>query len=253
MRRPTPTLLCLLLLACGPKTPRASSAAAVPTAAELFAAHDRATGADQLTAPHTVAVELRTTLQGQGLVTTTRVVVQQPDHLYTTTEIPGLGALSSGYDGQTAWTVHPLTGPAVLTGRERDALLTTIVDMRHLRLSEQYPETGPVESVVFHGERAWTLTATSASGAPATLWFSSDTGLKLGDRTPPGVLGEAELVQRFLAYGEHAGLRMPVRTEQLMGGMALLSELVSYRTDGVDLPDFSPPPSVRALLDQPAP
>jgi hypothetical protein len=241
VQRSLAPILGLLLLACGPKLGRQ------PTVGQLFTAHDRAVHADQVPAPEIVSVTLRTTLQGQGMVTTTRIVVEQPDHLYTRTEIPGAGSLIAAYDGETAWTVHPLTGPALVVGAERDGLVAAIEDMRTVKLSAQYPEATLVGLESFQGEEAWRVEATTHRGQPTTLWFSPTTGRKVGDRSTGG--GAMEITQVFLEYGEFGGLGMPIRTQQIMGQMVMVSEVVAFQTEDVDLPDFSPPPEVRALME----
>jgi hypothetical protein len=229
------SLLPLVLIACGPKV------AKTPTVGQIFAAYDRAVHADKADAPGQLEIVIETTMQGQDIVTTTRIVSELPDHLLSVTEIPGMGALITGYDGTTAWSAHPLAGMSVLTGPDRDGLVRSIDDMSKLRISQQYSDATLFGSETFEGQDAWRVDATDSSGLPATLWFSPDTGLKVGDSTLGGPGGDVAITQVFHAYTEFDGLLVPSRTEQRMGQMVLISEVQSYRTEGFEMPDFSAP------------
>ncbi len=42
----------------------------------------------------------------------------RPNKLLRKVEIPSVGHVESGYDGKVGWSIDPLAGPSLLTGRE---------------------------------------------------------------------------------------------------------------------------------------
>ena len=52
-------------------------------------------------------------MPAQGISATMEVMHIYPSHVYTKVDIPGMGSMTSGFDGDNAWSVNPMTGPRV--------------------------------------------------------------------------------------------------------------------------------------------
>src|SRR5262245_34567226 len=97
----------------------ASSQEAVPTGAELVRRHIAAIGGQAaFAAVKSMRARGRLELVSQKIGGDLEVLSARPAKLLHRVTIPGIGRIENGYDGTVAWSLSPIAGPELLTGRQ---------------------------------------------------------------------------------------------------------------------------------------
>jgi len=228
-----------------PKLPKA------PTADQLFE-HQVALagGADALQAVQNRKMTGQMERTAEGV--TLQMVTWQaaPDRMYQAAVLPGLGEFVEAYDGQTAWSLNPITGPAVKQGAELAEVVRLADLYAPLHHAAHYPQRTLVGEVEHAGEPCWQVDAVTNDGLPRTFYFAQDDGYLKGMAfdfvTEMGVL---PAVTSFLAYERFDGQPIATRTLAKVDTMEVIltTSDVQHNVPADDLPDFAPPAAVKAL------
>src|SRR5688572_33411000 len=109
------TLLLGALLA----TPAAAQQ--LPAAKDLHDKHVKAMGGTDVIKRHTMLhLTGNFEIPAQGLSGTLEIWGVAPDKMLSIQDIPGVGTIRSGYDGTVAWSINPMSGASLLTGKQVD-------------------------------------------------------------------------------------------------------------------------------------
>jgi len=251
--KPHTVVLTTLLIGCAkPSGPTATTLPATPTADQLFEHQILLSGG----AAHIQSIQNRVTagmMERKAEGVTMRMVTYQaaPDRMLQAAVLPGFGEFVEAYDGETAWSMNPVTGPAIKGGAEL-AEFQRLSDLyAPLHHAEHYPTRAVVGLVEHAGEACWQVDATTNDGMPRTFYFAQDDGYLKGMAfdfaTEMGVL---PAVTTFLAYERFDGHPFATRTLARVDTMevVLTTSEVLHNVPAEDLPDFRPPPEVQALL-----
>jgi hypothetical protein len=96
---------------------RASSA--LPTATEIIARHVAAIGGE---AAYQTVTSMRAygrfDIAAQGISGALELLSARPNKLLYRVTIAGIGRIESGYDGSIGWTISPIAGPELLSGKQ---------------------------------------------------------------------------------------------------------------------------------------
>ncbi len=177
-------------------------------------------------------------------------VFSQGDKNYTVIELPGVGTVEEGYDGETAWEVNALTGPRIKDGEEKNAtvrasrldLLTAWKDL--------YKEARTLGEETFDGKPAWKLQLTpNDGGKPEVMYFDKASGLLVRmSQTITTALGEIPVEGELSDYRSVGGILTPFSMTQ-----KAMSQVMTMRFDKVEwnpaMPPhrFDLPPAIKAL------
>src|SRR5882757_3113674 len=82
---------------------------------------DRSGGAEAYARAKNVSMKGTVELAGRNINGTVSVM-QEGEKSYTVMDLPGIGAVEEGFDGQTAWGLSALQGPRILEGDEKIAV-----------------------------------------------------------------------------------------------------------------------------------
>ncbi len=110
------------LVAAAVLAPSLARAQALPPAKELIAKYVAATGADSWKSHKSARMKGTMDMPAAGISASMEILHIFPSHVYTKVDVPGMGLMTSGFDGANAWSVNPMTGPRVLAGPELDAM-----------------------------------------------------------------------------------------------------------------------------------
>lgn len=253
------TGLVLGLVACGPKkaptTPTARPPVAGPTSelpsadAVFEQAIEASGGREALAAVQSFRLKGRMEMPAMGIsMPMTRWQVS--GRALTHVEMSGVGLIREGFDGEVAWSEHPVTGPGLKDGAElaeerRNADLQAVLNFRDL-----YP-TRTVKGEVQHaGKPCWELEVVTDDGQRRTLYYAVEDGFPMGSKaTVPTEMGMVPMTTSVLEVGVLGGLPTAKRTRIDVGAMSmvLVVDAVTYDLPDSELPDFGPPESVQAL------
>ena len=114
---------------------------------------------------------------GVSLSGTVEIYEKAPNKRLVIVQMPGLGAMRTGFDGRVGWIEEPLSnGPRELSGRELDTVRRDADFYQSIRLRELYPRIMFKGKEMFGGHETYVLEAPRA-GNPKRWYFDGETGL----------------------------------------------------------------------------
>ena len=188
-------------------------------------------------------------LAAQGLSGDIEIIAARPAKMRQRVTIGPIGTIEQGFDGKIGWSLNPLVGPSIQTGRE----LTETKDDALFDGQLYGPELVKAMAVegrqLFETVDAYKVKMTFHSGSVQTVYFAVDTGLLLGNETErasaQGVIPVVHVIREWKKYGP---LLQP--SSVIERGMQLESAVTvtSVEFDNVKDTEFDPPAQVKALI-----
>lgn len=224
-------------------------AQALPTAEQVRARYIEALGGEKAiraqTGRHVLAM---VEVPAQGIAAPIEIWSSPPNKVYTVTNIPGMGELTSGFDGETAWTNNPATGPLVLDGRALNQMKQQ-ADFHGVLHPEKYVTSAEVTGEAkWEGKDCWVVKVKTTWDEEYTEYYDKATNLLHGmARSQESPMGPLEATTLFTEYKAFEGvLAATVVTVKVMG----MEQIV--RTEQIDVgvvPDsiFALPAAIKAL------
>lgn len=212
-------------------------------------------GADRLKKIKSRQIALTMELPAAGIKGNTRIYQMAPSMAYAETELPQIGKVLQGSDGETVWESSVIMGTRILTGAERAAFL------RGMRFNADYDYADLFKSMTTTGVEkisdrpAFVVELVTTDGAKETRLFDKESGLLVGLRTttnsPMGEVTSETVLSDYRDVGE---TKMPFK----MVVKAMQNEMVTTIDKAelnVPIPAerFALPDDVKAILaKQPA-
>lgn len=136
---------------------------------------EAAGGRAALDAVRTVSLSGTVEFHDQGVTAQFVKVSREPDHYVIQIQIPGLGLMRNGFDGNQGWNTGPLglqfmTHEQVEEARFEARLKATSLKTLYRRFGEPTRRT-------IEGKDFWAVTAERPNGRSDTIYFDVDTGL----------------------------------------------------------------------------
>ena len=224
------------------------AATTLPTAQAVVARHVEASGGRAAVEALPARWERgRIEIPAQGINITFEMFLSG-NRMLMNSEMPGLGTIRTGFDGETGWAINPAMGPMVLDGNQLQQARQSADPLSILHPERYVASMQTVEETDFAGARCYRVRVTTPWGESYDEFFNRDTGLLQGTvRRQASPQGEIELTSRIAEYHTVAGVRMPRVTRAQMMGMEVVNTVDS--TDVRAIPDsvFALPPEIRAL------
>jgi hypothetical protein len=239
----------VVLLTCL-AAPRLSARQALPSARDLVARHVAAIGGEAaFKAVTSMRARGRLEIAAQGISGDLELLSARPNKLLYRLTVPGIGNIENGFNGQVAWSISPITGPELLTGRQLteaadDAWFdATLHDKDHVR------EMTTLARTEFDGRPAYKVKVVLTSGSEQTEYFDADTGLQIGSEavraTPNGLISTVNILRNYRRFG---ALLQPATFVQRALGFEQVLTVQTIEYDVVPAGAFDPPASIKALL-----
>jgi len=178
-------------------------------------------------------------------------IYQQGNKSYMDIELPGIGKVEEGFDGEVAWESNVLQGPRVKDGDEleaakRSARISVLGDWK-----EYYKSAVTENAEDVDGKPAWKVGMTPIKGTDVEhFFFDRDSGLLVKmTQILPTAMGDVPVVMTLGDYHEIDGLQTPfLMTQSAMGqNLAMHIDKVVYNTT-IPPGKFDLPPDVKAIL-----
>ncbi len=200
-----------------------------PEAKEIFDSYAIALGGEEAYA------EIDTALMGMSMempsigMSMERVVsFKRPNKIFVVMDIPGMGQMKQGYDGENGWSIDPIQGSRELEGAELEKLLSETDFEEGLKLSENYSSA----KVAGKNEDGLMVVEciTEKGSHPETLYFEEGTGLMLKMDTieDMGDQGVVPVSAKVVSYEKMGDLLMPTHIEAQMMGMNMVMKITSF-------------------------
>lgn len=220
----------LTLAVAGLALATTTAAAQLPTAKQVHERFVQAMGgraAIEAQGPRHVLAMVE--VASQGISAPIEIFAAPPNKFYTVTNIPGLGEITSGYDGETAWSINPAMGPSIMDGKALEQLKqqTDLVGMLH---PERYIESSTVtREVEWEGKTCYEVKVKTKWGEEYTEYYAKDTGLLHGNtreqQSPMGAMQATTISSDYKTFGgvmvatlvtvKVMGIEQVVRTESI--------------------------------------
>lgn len=191
-------------------------------------------------------------MPAMGMTMTMDLKFARPNKYSMKMEMPGMGSISGGYNGQVGWAINPMTGPQIVSGKElaqlqRSADMDATVDVAKL-----YPTMETVEQSTAQGRPCYRVRLVSVDADTAFACFDVASGLMSSMQSKQAsAMGEAEANVSFEDYKDFGGIKMPTRTVTSTMGQEMVLTIKSVTNEPIADSEFALPAEIQALAAQP--
>jgi len=247
---PLGTAVLLTILAVTPVAAQAPGA--LPPAKDLIAKFLAATNAGPVMAKHqSVRTKGKFEMPAAGVSGELEISQARPNKTMMRIDIGGVGQIEQGFDGTTAWSINPMEGPRIVSGKELDAIREESTFGASSRQGPNVASAETVEKTDMNGEPCYKVRVTWKSGRETFDCYSVASGLliaSVGKQESP--MGTVEVTRLLSDYKDFGGQKIATRlTQQVMGNeQVLIFNTVDY--DAADPASFEMPPAIKALAEK---
>jgi len=224
---------------------------ALPKAEEILDRYVAVTGGREAYQKRRTEVRTaRLEVAGRDVAFTVTTYRALPGKAYTITEIPGVGKVEEGTDGEVAWSLSEARGPVVKAGFERDMALygaTLDVDLRWREFLTSAKTAGVEE---MDGRPCYKVLLGWGESNELTRFYDKETGLLTkGLMRVKLPQGQFTMETSFQDYRSAGGIVQPHKTTTKLPGQEMVGTLQSVEVNvEVDPSRFALPEPVKALL-----
>jgi hypothetical protein len=252
LRMPMRVAVAALIVASAVPSLVRAQAAALPPAKELIAKFVAATNSGPVMAKHTsLRTKGRFEMAAAGVSGDLEISQARPNKTMMRINVAGVGQIEQGFDGTTAWSINPMQGPRIMTGKELDAVREESSFGASSRQGPNVASAETVEKTQMNGEACYKVKVTWKSGRETQDCYSVATGLliaSVGKQESP--MGSVEVTNLISEYKDFGGQKIATRlTQQVMGQeQVLIINTVDY--DAADPAAFEMPAAIKALAEK---
>ncbi|MEP6905679.1 MAG: hypothetical protein ABI875_06315, partial [Gemmatimonadales bacterium] len=211
--------LALTVLAAAGAGAQQTAASTLPPASVLVAKYATAIGAPAMIKAAQVTTKGGMTMSAAGITATFEVLQLAPNRMQMVTTIPGVGAIQVGFDGETAWSVDPMQGPRILTGKEADEIREQADPRATARSPELFTSVQTVADTTMNGERCYLVKFNWKSGRETFDCYSAASGLMVGSKSiQPTQMGQIPVSTTYSDYKKFGDFLLPTKTVNSMMG-----------------------------------
>ena len=249
-QRQTVAAALLTILAAAPVAAQAT--ASLPPAKDLIGKFVAATNSASVMAKHqSVQSKGRFELPAAGVSGDLVISQARPNKTMLRITVSSIGEIEQGFDGTTAWSINPMQGPRLLTGRELDAVREESSFGASSRQGPNVASAETVEKTEMNSEPCYKVKMVWKSGRETFDCYSVASGLlvaSMGKQESP--MGTIDVTNLVSDYKEFGGQKVATRlTQQVMGNeQVLIINSVEY--DVVDPSTFDMPAAIKALVEK---
>jgi hypothetical protein len=190
----------------------------------------------------------------QGLKGSLTIYEAAPDKYLAVTELPGIGKISTGSNGEIAWESSAIQGPRIKQGAEKADALREGAFNAPLVWHKLYVKGEMTGSEAIDGKDCYKIVLTPKEGKPITEFYDKKSGLMLKTvATVTSQLGDINAEISYEDYRKDGDLSTPHR---LINRAAQQEFVITIESVDVnpDLPKdrFDLPAEIKALLNKPA-
>jgi hypothetical protein len=222
----------------------------LPTGRQIIDRHVAAIGGEAAyRAVRSVQARGRLEIPAQKIVGDLELYSARPARLLYRVTVAGVGRIENGYDGQVGWSLNPISGPELLTGRQLSEAADDAWFDATLHTSDHVREVTTLSREVFDGKAAYKVKVVLRSGNEQIEYFDVESGLQIGSEsartTPQGVVPTVNILRDYRKLGPV--LQATTFVQRALGFEQILT-ITSCEYDTVPDSVFETPPAIRALL-----
>ncbi len=189
-------------------------------------------------------------IPAQGISADMNIYTAPPNLMLVKIEIPAMGSISSGYDGEVGWSNNPMTGPMLLEGRELDQRRQQADALASLYPEHLIASLETVEKTEFHGQTCYKVKVTTTSEEEYFDYFDVESGLIAGsERTQSSPMGDIPVMAIVSDYKQFGDLLVATKSVQQMMGMEQIITVSNIEDIDPDPAMFELPPEIKAMTE----
>jgi len=163
-------------------------------------------------------------------------------------EIPGIGSIRTGYDGQVGWQIHPAMGAMILTGKQLDQLKQQWDPMATLTPEKYVKSAETIEKTTFDGKEAYKVKIVLHNGEEYVEIYDVKTALNIGTiRKSETPMGAVETISTITEYQKYDGQLVSTKVKQSAMGMDQVLTITSVEFAAPPASTFELPKEIKAL------
>jgi hypothetical protein len=190
-------------------------------------------------------------MPAQGIEGRVTIYEAEPAKNYTTVDIPGIGIVEDGTDGNVAWEKSALQGARVKTGAEKAFAIRSANSESKFRDWKRFyksVETAGVEDV--NGKPCYKVISTPLEGSPEISYYDKASGLLIKETgVMSSAMGEVPFETEIGDYRKEGDILVPHKITQTFVGQKMEIVLDSMKVNPEIPKDrFDIPPDIKALI-----
>lgn len=253
MKKPRVEQLVLALLAAG--LPVFGAPEALPSADAVISRFVAVTGGKAAwEARHSQIEHATIEFAKLGVKGTITIYEAAPDKYLALTELPAIGKMATGSDGQVAWENSAIQGPRIKQGAERAEALRDGTFNSPLYWRKMYVKGENAGAETVEGHDCYKVVLTPQEGQPMTEYYDKTSGLMIKTvATISSQFGDVNAEVVYDDYRKDGDLLSPHRLVNRAAQQEFVVQIESVEINP-ELPKdrFDLPPEVKALLNRPA-
>lgn len=244
------SVLALLVLAPAAAPSAQEAAAKLPPARDIIDRYIREIGGrDAILAQSSSHVVGTVGLPAAGISGEMQMFHARPDKFLQRLVLPGIGTIEEGFDGTVAWTMSPLTGPALIDGSQLEQRRFDADFYEELKSDDRYKSITTVEKTTFEERPVYKLKLVNKRGDEDFEYYDTETGLKLGaSSTRESAMGPVLNTTSYSDYKQFGPLRQPTSMKISSMSTQLTMTITSIEYGTVDAATFALPVPIKALI-----
>ena len=187
-------------------------------------------------------------MPAMGITGKVEIMMQAPDLMRTNIEIPGIGMINEGFNGTTAWSINPMTGPTVKEGMELVQAKRSASFKAQMNPLQSYTSSKTIGKASFNGTQCWVVEATGEDGV-SKLYFDVESGMPSGITmiadTPQGQL---EMTVKTEDPKEFGDLKLNSKMTISAMGQNQVITIDSVSFAKIDPSKFKLPPAIETMV-----
>ena len=187
-------------------------------------------------------------MPAMGIKGSVEIMMQAPNLMRSNIEIPGIGMINEGFNGTTAWSINPMTGPTIKQGMELVQAKRQASFKAQMDPLQDYSSSKTIGKANFSGTECWLVEATGKDGV-SKLYFDIESGMSRGMSmvadTPQGQLEMTVITDEPKQFGE-LKLNSKMTISAMGQSQVLIIESVSFAE--IDPSNFELPPAIETMV-----
>jgi hypothetical protein len=244
----TARIFALGALIAAPATAQVPAAATLPSGLELHNLSIKAVGGEDVIRKHgSVHFTGKFEVPAAGMTGSVEAWNSEGKVL-TIVELPGIGTIRTGFDGEVGWQMHPAQGPMLLTGKQLEQMKQQADLLAALTPDKYVKARETVEKTSFGGKDAYKVKITQHNGEEYFEFYDISTSLSLGSirktETPMGAIDATTIITEYKTFD---GQQVATQMKQAAMGVEQVVTMTKFEFVPIEKTTFDLPKEIKAL------